>query len=43
LVTFTVEARDEHEVIARGLHRRAVIRVESFSRRVGRKGTASPN
>jgi len=40
LVTFTVEARDEHEVIARGLHRRAVIRVDSFSRRVARKGAA---
>ena len=37
LVTFTVEARDQHEVIARGLHRRAVIRVESFAKRVGRK------
>jgi len=35
--TFHVEARDEHEVIARGLHKRAVIRVESFARRVARK------
>lgn len=33
-VSFHVEARDEHEVIARGSHRRAVIRVESFARRV---------
>lgn len=32
--TFQVEARDEHELIARGVHRRAVIRVESFARRV---------
>lgn len=36
-VTFHVEARDEHEVIARGIHRRAVIRVGSFARRVARK------
>ena len=36
-VTFAVEARDEHEVIARGLHKRAVIRVESFARRVALK------
>ena len=40
--TFHVEARDEHEVIARGLHKRGIIRVESFARRVARKnkGTA---
>src|SRR5262245_7614926 len=37
LVTFQVEARDEQEVIARGLHRRAVIRVDGFARRVARK------
>lgn len=36
-VTFQVEARDAHEVIARGLHRRAVVRVGSFSRRVAAK------
>src|SRR5262245_51134473 len=36
-VTFHVEARDEHELIVRGLHKRAVIRVESFARRVARK------
>jgi fluoroacetyl-CoA thioesterase len=36
-VTFHVEARDEQEIIARGLHQRAVIRVESFARRVARK------
>lgn len=36
-VTFHVEARDEHEVIIRGLHKRAVIRVESFAKRVARK------
>jgi len=37
LITFHVEARDEHELIVRGLHKRAVIRVESFARRVARK------
>ncbi|HZL80108.1 MAG TPA: hypothetical protein VFC17_14835 [Candidatus Limnocylindrales bacterium] len=33
-ITFQIEARDQHEVIVRGLHKRAVIRTESFSRRV---------
>ena len=36
-VTFQVEARDEQELIARGVHKRAVINVESFARRVQRK------
>jgi predicted thioesterase len=36
-VTFQIEARDQHEVIVRGLHKRAVIRTESFSRRVKEK------
>ena len=36
-VTFQIEARDSHEVIVRGLHKRAVIRTESFSRRVKEK------
>jgi len=36
-VTFQIEARDQHELIARGLHKRAVIRIESFNRRVQRK------
>lgn len=35
--TFHVEARDEHEVIARGIHKRGIIRVESFAKRVARK------
>ena len=35
--TFHVEARDEHEVIARGTHKRGIIRVESFAKRVARK------
>ena len=37
LVNFQFEVRDEHEIIARGLHQRAVITVESFARRVARK------
>jgi len=36
--TFQIEARDDHEVIVRGVHKRAVIRTESFSRRVKAKG-----
>ncbi len=36
-ITFQVEARDEREIIARGLHKRYVIRVESFAKRVARK------
>src|ERR1700704_5646849 len=36
-VTLQIEARDEHEMIARGVHKRAVVRVESFARRVARK------
>jgi predicted thioesterase len=40
LVDFQFEVRDQHEVIARGLHKRAVITVESFAKRVGRKASA---
>lgn len=36
-ITFQVEAHDTKELIARGIHKRAVIRVESFARRVARK------
>ncbi len=36
-ISFQIEARDDHEVIVRGLHKRAVIRAESFSRRVRAK------
>ena len=36
-VTFQIEARDQHEVIVRGLHKRAVIHTDSFSRRVKAK------
>lgn len=39
-ITFQVEARDEHEVIARGLHKRGVICVDSFARRVARKASS---
>lgn len=34
LVDFQIEARDTRELIARGVHKRAVIRVGSFARRV---------
>ena len=37
IVTFQVEAHDEIEPIARGIHRRRVIDVDRFSRRVARK------
>jgi fluoroacetyl-CoA thioesterase len=36
-ITFQIEARDDYELIARGLHKRAVIHVETFSRRVREK------
>ena len=36
-IDFQIEARDQHELIARGLHTRAVIRVDSFAKRVQRK------
>jgi predicted thioesterase len=36
-VTFQIEARDQHELIARGLNKRAVIRGGAFAGRVGRK------
>jgi predicted thioesterase len=39
LLDFQFEVRDEHEVIARGLHKRAVINVESFARRLAKKST----
>ena len=39
-VTFQVEARDEHELIARGVHTRGVIRTGSFGRRVQSKSKA---
>jgi fluoroacetyl-CoA thioesterase len=36
-VTFQIEGRDDRELVARGLHKRAVIRIDSFSRRVREK------
>jgi predicted thioesterase len=39
--TFHLEARDEHEIIARGIHKRAVISVESFAKRIARKSKAA--
>ena len=36
-IGFQIEARDAHEVIVRGLHKRAVIRTDSFTRRVQAK------
>jgi predicted thioesterase len=38
-IGFQIEARDQHELIAKGLHKRAVIRVESFAKRVQRKAS----
>ena len=40
-VTFQIEARDQHEVIVRGLHKRAVIRTESFTKRIKQKSGLS--
>ena len=37
VVTFQVEAHDEVELVARGLHRRRVIDVDRFARRVALK------
>jgi fluoroacetyl-CoA thioesterase len=36
-VTFQIEARDDCELIARGLHLRAVIRMDRFAQRVQEK------
>jgi fluoroacetyl-CoA thioesterase len=37
VVTFQVEAHDGRDVVARGLHRRRIIDVDRFARRVARK------
>ena len=37
VVTFQVEAHDGRELVARGIHRRRVIDVDRFARRVARK------
>lgn len=39
LVDFQIEARDEHELIVRGVHKRAIIQIESFAKRVQAKIT----
>lgn len=36
-VDFQIEARDRQELIVRGIHKRAVIRVKSFTNRVAQK------
>jgi fluoroacetyl-CoA thioesterase len=38
LITFQIEASDELELIARGVHQRAIIHMDRFARGVGRKG-----
>ena len=37
ILTFQVEARDEQELIARGLHKRQIVRVDRFAQRVSHK------
>ena len=39
LVDFQIEARDEHELIVRGVHKRAVVNVNSFTKRVQSKAS----
>ncbi len=41
IVTFQVEAHDDYELIAKGLHRRRIIDVDRFARRVARKKSAA--
>ncbi|PYI85040.1 MAG: thioesterase [Verrucomicrobia bacterium] len=36
-ITFQVEARDEQELIMRGLHKRQIVRVDRFAQRVSHK------
>ena len=36
-IGFQIEARDSREVIARGLHKRAIIRMQSFANQVQRR------
>jgi len=38
-VDFQIEARDEHELIVRGIHKRSIVHIESFARRVQAKIT----
>jgi predicted thioesterase len=41
VVTFQIDAHDGFEVVAKGLHRRRVIDVDRFARRVARKKAAA--
>ena len=41
VVTFQIEAHDEVEPVAKGLHKRAVIDVKRFARRVAKKQKAA--
>jgi len=41
IVTFQVDAHDGFEQVARGLHRRRIIDVDRFARRVARKKSAA--
>jgi predicted thioesterase len=40
-VEFQIEARDEQELLVRGVHRRAVVSIESFAKRLQAKGGVS--
>jgi len=42
VVSFQVEAADEIEPIARGTHKRAIVLVERFARRVAKKSASHP-
>jgi len=42
-ISFQVEARDNHEVIARGFHRRRVIAIDRFAQRVQAKQRQEPS
>lgn len=39
-IGFQIEAHDQHELILKGLHKRAVIRIDQFARRVECKSAA---
>jgi fluoroacetyl-CoA thioesterase len=40
-VDYQIEARDEQELLVRGVHRRAVIRVDAFAKRLQAKAPAA--
>jgi fluoroacetyl-CoA thioesterase len=41
LIDFQIEARDEHELIVRGVHKRAIIQIASFAKRVQSKSATA--